>query len=257
MVLMLCEEKLGVRSYTHVVEPERTIPADMEQELEDDVRRLLDAEPIQYVLGVCDFYGRRFHVDRSVLIPRPETELLVKEAVVWALGKDKPLRMLDMCTGSGCIAWSLQKEVPDAEVVGVDISEDALKVAAGQFPDAGPEFVLADVLGEAPDFGGRSFDLIVSNPPYIMEKEKALMRPNVLEWEPEIALFVPDEDPLLFYRAVADWAGKLLSPGGLGIVEINESLGDSTAQVFASKGFSEIRQVKDYFGKSRFIRFSK
>lgn len=257
MVLMLCEERLGVRSYTHVVEPDFAIPSEMEQVLESDIRRLLNAEPIQYVLGFCDFYGRRFSVSPAVLIPRPETELLVREAVVWALAQQRPLRILDMCTGSGCIAWSLHEEIPDAEVVGVDISEEALAIAAGQFGKTGPEFIRVDVLGGIPDFGGLKFDLIVSNPPYIMEKEKAAMRPNVLDWEPGIALFVPDEDPLVFYRAVAGWAEKLLAPGGLGIVEINESLGESTAAVFAGSGFSDVRQVSDYFGKSRFVEFSK
>lgn len=258
IVLMLCEEKLGVRPYTHIVEPDRTVPDGMVCELEDDLRRLLDSEPVQYVLGACEFYGRRFRLDRSVLIPRPETELLVREAVTKAMDMPGPVRVLDLCTGSGCIAWSILKEVQDASVVAVDISEDALALASGQFPGPGPEFLKADLLDEIPDaLDRKSFDLIVSNPPYIMEKEKAAMRPNVLEWEPEIALFVPDEDPLLFYRAIARWSERLLVPGGYGIVEINETQGSGVKQIFEGCGFMDVCVISDYFGKSRFVSFRR
>lgn len=258
IVLMLCEEKLGVRPYTHIVEPDRTVPDGMVCELEDDLRRLLDSEPVQYVLGACEFYGRRFRLDRSVLIPRPETELLVREAVTKAMDMPGPVRVLDLCTGSGCIAWSILKEVQDASVVAVDISEDALALASGQFPGPGPEFLKADLLDEIPDaLDRKNFDLIVSNPPYIMEKEKAAMRPNVLEWEPEIALFVPDEDPLLFYRAIARWSERLLVPGGYGMVEINETQGSGVKQIFEGCGFMDVCVIPDYFGKSRFVSFRR
>ena len=260
MVLMLCEDRLGVRSYTHIVEPRTEIPEDSLPGLESDMARLLASEPIQYVLGHTEFYGRDFLVNPSVLIPRPETEQLVKEAVVFALNLGRPARVLDLCTGSGCIAWSILQEVPDCEVVAVDISEDALRTAALQFPDSGrkPVFINADVLDNGAEFPfDGKFDLIVSNPPYIMDSQKSDMRRNVLEYEPPIALFVPDADPLVFYRAIAGWSKRFLSPDGTGLVEINEDLGDETKHVFLSAGYENVNIIQDFFSKNRIIRFSK
>ena len=256
MVLMLCEERLGVRSWTHIVEPQTTIPDDALQGLEADMDALLRWTPIQYVLGFADFYGRRFRVDPSVLIPRPETELLVREAVTAGLSLGRPPRVLDLCTGSGCIAWSVLKEIPDAEVTAVDISESALSTARSQFAGPAPVFIRADVLDTEQDFGYGPFDLILSNPPYVMEKEKTSMRKNVLDHEPSLALFVDDADPLLFYRAVARWARRFLSPGGIGIVEINEALGAQTADVFRASGFSDVTVIRDLSGRFRMVRFS-
>ena len=260
MVLMLCEERLGVRSYTHIIEPQTMVPEEALPGLESDVARLAKAEPLQYVLGKAEFYGRSFDVNPSVLIPRPETEQLVKEAVSFALNLGRPARVLDLCTGSGCIAWSVLQEAPGCEVVALDISEPALRTAEGQFPgsECSPRFVRADVLDFRKGLGveGR-FDLIVSNPPYIMESQKQDMRPNVLEYEPGLALFVPDGDPLLFYRAVEHWASQLLSEDGAGFVEINEDLGPQTAALFTDAGWKEVLQIQDFYGKTRFVRFSK
>lgn len=258
MILMLCQDRLGVKSYTHVTEPGFEIPADRLGGLQDDLRRLLSGEPLQYVTGECEFFGRKFIVNPSVLIPRPETEILVQKAVTDALTLDRPLRVLDLCTGSGCIAWSLALEVPFAEVVGVDISEDALEVAQGQFPDGrNIRFLKADVLDPGQDFPEGQFDLILSNPPYIMEKEKSQMRRNVLDYEPELALFVPDTDPLVFYRAVAEWARLRLVPSGRGYVEINETLGPQTAEVFRSAGMVNVRILDDFSSKNRIVSFEK
>jgi len=267
MVSMLCEERLGVKSYTHIVIPSTEVPDYALPGLQEDLRRLLAAEPLQYVLGFANFYGRRFNVTPDVLIPRPETELLVAEAVKSGLALDRKLRVLDLCTGSGCIAWSLSEELEDAEVVAVDISPAALDVARSQFGGPGPEFILADVLaGPDPLMDGplldpsgavRTFDLIVSNPPYVMEKEKALMRPNVLAHEPALALFVPDDDPLLFYRAIASWAQRLLSPDGTGIVEINESLCEETMEVFRAAGFRNVVGMRDLSRRFRMVRFTR
>lgn len=260
IVLMLCEELLGVKSYTHVVEPGYEIDvADMPR-LSEALRRLCAAEPVQYVLGYADFYGHRFRVTKDVLIPRPETEILVQEAV--ALAGDGKMRILDLCTGSGCIAWSLALALPGAEVVGVDISEAALSVARGQglaIPGMkSPGFVLADILKDPAGFGEEaSFDMIVSNPPYVMESQRAQMRPNVLDYEPALALFVSDEDPLVFYRAVAAWAKRLLVPGGRGIVEINNLLADSLTRLFSACGFSDITPICDLSGAVRHISFLK
>lgn len=173
------------------------------------------------------------------------------------------MHILDMCTGSGCIAWTLALEMPGAEVTAVDVSDGALAVASGQdFAEemaltgaCAPKFLKADVLCH-PEPSLCQFDIIVSNPPYVMDKEKALMRSNVLEHEPHLALFVPDDDPLLFYRAVADWANVLLKPEGFGMVEINEALGPETADVFRSAGFSSVTIIKDLAEKDRFVMFS-
>lgn len=257
MVLMLCSEILGTASYTHIVEPEREVPTESLPELEAALRRLGAGEPIQYVLGFAEFCGLRFKVSPAVLIPRPETELLVKEAVTAALASGPRPRVLDLCTGSGCIAWSIFKEVPQSSVVAVDISEDALALASDQFSGDGPIFLKADVLDAESTLECGQFDILVSNPPYVMEKEKALMRPNVLDYEPSLALFVPDNDPLLFYRAIAVWSARCLVPGGTGIVEINEALGEETCAVFRSAGFKEVSAIEDFYGKNRFVRYKK
>lgn len=261
LVLMLCEEMLGVRNYTHIIEPQTEIPAEREAELEDGLDRLCAGEPIQYVLGTAEFCGRRFAVGPGVLIPRPETELLVAEGLrtLRQMESVQAPRVLDLCTGSGCIAWSVALEIRDAQVCGVDLSEDALRYAEMQFPGAGnaPVFLRADVLDAGMELPGGPFDLLTANPPYVLARERAQMRPNVLEHEPETALFVPDDDPLLFYRAIARQALRFLRPGGTGLVEINEALGAETAGTFREAGLKNIRILRDFSEKERIIRFEK
>ena len=262
MLLMLCEAQLGVQRHTPILEPAYPIPPERLESLLSALERLKTGEPVQYVLGFSEFMGRRFRVSPAVLIPRPETEQLVMEAVQTLRGLPRGARVLDLCTGSGCIAWSLALEVPGTSVVGLDISRQALEVARSQdFPlppgAQAPVFIQADILDTAQPFPFGPFDWVLSNPPYIMEAEKAQMRRNVLDFEPSAALFVPDTDPLVFYRAVAAWCGRLLVPGGRGLVEINESLGVDTAEVFASAGFGDVRQMKDFFDKDRFVSFRK
>ena len=275
IVLMLCESLIGTKSYTHIVEPRYDIDKKAEQPLAEAMLRLQAGEPIQYVIGRTDFCGHSFKVNRNVLIPRPETELLVREAIKIAgriqrmripYGKSaEPVRVLDLCTGSGNIAWSVALGVPGARVVGVDISEAALDVARSQNFSAdlkatgalAPTFVAADVLDTEQEFNYGSFDLILSNPPYIMEKERALLRKNVVDYEPASALFVPDDDPLLFYRAVARWSERFLSPEGKGLTEINEVLPKETVAVFRDSGFGEIDVIKDFFDKNRFVFYMK
>lgn len=256
LVLMLCRELLGVTNYTHVVEPRTAVPEERLPELEAALARLCAGEPIQYVLGVAEFCDRRFVVGPGVLVPRPETELLVAEAVrtLQEMELDRAPRVLDLCTGSGCIAWSIALDIRDAEVIGVDLSETALDYARKQFPQ-GPSFIQSDVLDTEQAFPYGPFDLIVSNPPYVLERERTQMRPNVLDWEPDLALFVPDDDPLRFYRAVARWAQRFLRPGGVGLVEINEALGPETAEVFRAAGFKNVRNLPDFYQKDRFVRF--
>lgn len=254
LVLMLAESRLGVKSYTHIIEPETAVPDESDVILYDDMSRLLAGEPVQYVLGEADFYGRRFKVAPGVLIPRPETEMLVQEALKHIHDDSE---VLDLCTGSGCIAWTVALEQPGARVKAVDISEAALGIAESQPYDNGPSFIRADILTE-PDLAlFDTVDVLLSNPPYIMESEKVLMRKNVLEYEPESALFVPDSDALVFYRAIAVWAKKLLVPGGYAIVEINEKLGPETFSLFKDAHFTDVEVIKDLFGKNRFVAFHK
>lgn len=258
----------GVRPYAWVLDPGlEASPA-----LEEGLRRLLAGEPLQYVVGWQEFYGRRFHVEPGVLIPRPETGILVREACVRAL-QLPAARVLDLCTGSGCIAWSIALEVPGASVTAVDLSDDALAIARGQNPvnlpaESGPEarpeaqfvaprFVKADVLSPQQIFPGGPFDILTANPPYIRESETALMHRNVLEHEPAMALFVPDDDPLVFYRAIAGHALRCLAPGGWGIVEINEALGRETADVFVMAGLQKVGILRDFFGRERFVTFNR
>ena len=260
LVSLLCRERLGVTSYTHIVEPQFEIPAASLPVLAYDMERLSEGEPIQYVLGYAEFFGRKFKVNPAVLIPRPETELLVEEAVRMLRAVGPKPRVLDLCTGSGCIAWSVAFGAPGAEVTAVDISPEALGLAETQFSVlpaevTAPVFVRSDVLAACPEIDG-TFNLLVSNPPYVMEKEKSLMRRNVLGYEPGLALFVPDDDPLLFYRAMATAATRLLAPTGVGIVEINEALGPETEEIFRSAGYSETEIIRDFFAKDRFVKFS-
>ncbi|HEX2534491.1 MAG TPA: peptide chain release factor N(5)-glutamine methyltransferase [Chitinophagaceae bacterium] len=243
------------------------------RQLESFTARLLQQEPVQYVLGESWFYGMRLYVDRHVLIPRPETEELVDWIVreVRASGiatqKERPtepdatteLKILDVGTGSGCIALALKKALPRAEVWGCDCSEGALNVARrnGAELDIRVDFVGLDFL----DAGQRrqlpSVDLIVSNPPYIPEKDKASMHPNVLEHEPHTALFVPDEHPLLFYEALADFAHHRLHRAGSLYVEIHEGLGADVVVLLHRKGFTDVVLKKDMQGKDRMIRAGK
>ena len=298
MVFAYFDDVFGFKRHTHILEPELEIPGQDVVKVLGDFARMAVGEPLQYVTGKAFFYGREFRVSPDVLIPRQETELLIGSLLSslppktlafpavrhplagggmsspsFAENNDQqtktPVRILDLCTGSGCIAWTLALEIPSSEVTAVDISEGALGVASRQdfteeYARTGalpPLFVNADVLkGPQPfieAYGDGKFNIIVSNPPYVMDKEKALMRMNVLDHEPHLALFVPDDDPLVFYRAVAGWAMELLADDGIGIVEINEALGEDTAQVFRDCGFSQVAVVKDLHEKDRFVKFIK
>ena len=256
MVLMFLQHSIGTSRHTHILEPLYEVSEEASAEALGAFGRMASGEPIQYIIGKAYFYDREFKVTPDVLIPRPETELLVREAVNWARRSGrKSLRVLDLCTGSGCISWSMALELPGTEVTAVDISDGALAVASGQkFEcDVPPKFIKADVLA-GPVEGLGSFDMILSNPPYVMDSEKALMRKNVLDHEPWLALFVSDDDPLIFYRAVAEWAKLLLKPEGLCLVEINESLGRQTAKVFDDAGFGDVEVLQDLNSRDRFIR---
>ncbi len=266
MTLSYLGSALGTSRHTHILEPSFAVSDEAVSDARAAFARMASGEPLQYVVGKSWFYGREFNVTPDVLIPRPETEILCREVCDFlaeqrTAGLDMAPKILDLCTGSGCIAWTLALENPGAEVTAVDISDGALAVAGGQNFDEEisrtgaslPVFVKADVLAEPADSG--SFDILVSNPPYVMDSEKALMRSNVLEHEPHLALFVPDDDPLLFYRAIINWARTFLKPGGFAVVEINEALGPLTADLYRSAGFSGVRLLSDLSDKDRFVSF--
>ena len=255
------------------------ISADEERKLEEIIIRLQKGEPVQYVLGEADFAGRTFHVEPGVLIPRPETAELcqwIEEDIAGKStdspkdssedsSKDSPevspqatddaRRILDICTGSGCIAITLGLNIPNSEVTGWDISEDALRIAQGNMEmlkarNVRIEYQDALALPKAAE----AADLIVSNPPYICEKEKADMEKNVLEHEPSLALFVPDEDPLKFYRAIAEYASSALKSGGALYFEINPIYEKETREMLLKLDFKDIETKEDAFGKKRMMR---
>ena len=233
------------------------LSSDEERNLEEIIARLQNGEPVQYVLGKADFAGRTFHVEPGVLIPRPETAELCQwiEEEVSSLEADERKQILDICTGSGCIAITLGLTLPNSEVTGWDISEDALRIAQGnvEMLKAGNvriEYQDALMLPKAAE----TADIIVSNPPYICEKEKADMEKNVLEHEPSIALFVPDEDPLKFYRAIAEYASSALKSEGALYFEINPIYEKETRKMLQSLGFKDIETKEDAFGKKRMMK---
>jgi len=220
--------------------------------MEKDIEALAAGCPVQYVVGAAYFCGRRFSVREGVLIPRPETE----ELAAWIVaGEPQARRILDIGTGSGCIAATLALELPQAEVFAADISDEALAVAAENCRALGAGVVLrrADALtGLAERFPER-FDLLVSNPPYVPERDRAAMHPNVRDHEPAEALFVPDDDPLLFYRAIARAGRRMLAPGGRLYFEIYHRAGDGLRRLLSAEGYGDIRLREDINGKPRML----
>lgn len=262
---LLCHY-LGIQPYKIIAEPETEISGGASgsgagasggaaEALLEALARMEEGCPLQYVLGFTEFCGMKVRVSQGCLIPRPETEEMVSlilDTFEPPVPEGEPFNILDLCTGSGCIAYALARAFPEAQVFGCDISTAALDVACRQRIKVGgarPVFFQADIL-KAPPAGLPKFSLIVSNPPYVMESERAQMRRNVLDYEPSEALFVPDDDPLRFYAAIRSWASALLLPGGEIWMEINERLGAETAAVFGPA--AEILQ--DLSGKDRFLR---
>jgi len=227
------------------------------------VERLQNSEPIQYVLGEMEFYGLPFEVSPAVLIPRPETEELVRLIIRSNEASDAPklTNILDIGTGSGCIAITLAKNLPESKVYALDISEEALQTARrnAQRNEAVVHFFQADILSvtmlqKTPVLP--QFELIVSNPPYVKNIEKAAMKPNVLNYEPSQALFVPDDDPILFYDRIAGLALEKLTENGLLYFEINALHGDMICRMLDKKRFHNITLLHDLSGKERFIKAS-
>ncbi len=256
---MLIESFYGVSRIQLAMDSDYAI--DDSKEIMDALELLKQQKPIQYIIGETEFNGLPFKVNGHVLIPRPETEELVE----WVLKKvdhNKPITILDIGTGSGCIAISLAKNLPNAKVFALDVSAKALKTAKenADLNDVNVEFIEADILtvGHAELVSvSHKFDIIVSNPPYVREKEKQFMKPNVLENEPHLALFVKDENPLLFYEAIAQFASNNLSMGGQLFFEINEYLGHAMIDLLNDNNFKNIELKQDIFRKDRMIKGEK
>lgn len=231
------------------------ISPDEKQLIEKMVEDLKKFRPIQYVLGEAEFYGLKFKVDEHVLIPRPETEELVERILKKFIVHRSPFTILDIGTGSGCIAVALAKFFPDAEVYALDISEKALEVAAKNARNNQVEvqFVRHDIFEDLPGNLPGQWDIIVSNPPYITPAEKEMMSKNVLDYEPHAALFVPQEKPLLFYGRIAGIARNCLKENGKLYFETSAFHGEAAAEMLKEKGFGDVRLFRDISGRDRMI----
>ncbi len=237
--------------------PEKEITIEQSETLNNTLSRLQTGEPIQYILGHTEFYGLPFKVNPSVLIPRPETEELVEWALASVSSSQLAVgKILDMGTGSGCIAISLKKYLPNADVSAIDISNEALKTARqnAELNEVEINFIHADMLNLTnQSLITNHYSLIISNPPYVTLHDKTQMHTNVTDFEPHSALFVPEDDPLIFYKAIADFAIKNLASDGLLFLEINENSGKQTVDLLKNKGFKNIELRKDMSGRDRMI----
>jgi len=246
----------GFDKTQYLIHQQEEVSSDQVLQMERILAELQTGKPIQYCLGETEFMGLAFQVNPAVLIPRPETE----ELVHWILDEVAnhqlhASRILDIGTGSGCISVSLKSKLPDADIWALDSSSEALETAKLNAINNGVElnFLEIDILKDDID---EFFDILVSNPPYVTETEKAQMHKNVLDFEPHTALFVPDQDPLIFYHRISDLALQHLKPGGLLFFEINEQLGKQTLELLEAKGFHSLELRKDFFGKDRMIKAS-
>jgi len=266
IVMMLLEHYFAINRISIALNPDLCLNESELAKLDSSVNELMTNRPIQYVIGKTEFCDMTFEVNENVLIPRPETE----ELVSLILSTDNSQRstdngqrttdtinILDVGTGSGCIAISLAKLIENSNVTAIDISEKALEVAKrnAKLNGVDVDFIHADILS---DFHiSKKFDIIVSNPPYVCESERIDMRANVLEFEPSTALFVDDNDPIVFYRHIINFAKENLTPHGVVWFEINENLGKETVELCKSYGFSNSLVIKDFFGKDRFVKSTR
>ena len=258
---IILEKLHGFKRIDLALNPQKVMDGAHLKQWKNIVSELKKQRPVQYILGETEFYGLRFLVNENTLIPRPETEELVEliiESTNYELRNTK-LKVLDIGTGSGCIAISLAKHLPTSEVFAIDVSEKALDVAKknAELNKVAIDFIstnILDVVNLSAVAGlYKQFDIIVSNPPYVRNLEKDQIKPNVLEYEPHLALFVDDIDPLLFYRKIAELAIKNLNPNGKLYFEINQYLGNETVELVKSFGFKNVKLIKDIYGNDRMI----
>ncbi len=280
LMRILLEDLFGIDWNRQLMEPNLCIDERQHYLLSEAVRRLLAGEPVQYVTGMARFNDLLLKVSPAVLIPRPETEELVQKIGTGLLrettnlpchssmgkcgsmesmggGSNKgklPLRIWDIGTGSGCIAIALAKQFPNAEVIAFDVSDEALQIAKQNAESnvVKVTFVHDDILHPQSDYFSQPVDVVVSNPPYVCDNERAAMEANVLDWEPESALFVPDDDPLRFYRQILALAQPQLNPNSQIWFEINERMGEEMLQLCCEMGFAEAEIIEDFAGRPRF-----
>lgn len=250
---IVMEEVLHYSTVDSILRAQNEAPEFMPGRLEDIIQRLERNEPIQHILGVAVFHGHRFSVTRATLVPRPETEQLV-DLIVDGNGQREDLRVMDVGTGSGCIAISLARALKFAQVTAIDVSQEALAVAQAnaQALKARVKFQRADILA-MPLWPAHSLDILVSNPPYVCHSERAGMERNVLDYEPANALFVPDDDPLLFYRPIVRQAAHALADGGQLYLEVNRRYASDVAALITAAGLVDTRIHLDTFGNQRFV----
>ncbi|MBO7144567.1 MAG: peptide chain release factor N(5)-glutamine methyltransferase [Salinivirgaceae bacterium] len=246
-------EHFGFTRVQVIAYPDAKLSETDYEQLQLMLKRLADGEPLQYVVGTEWFMDMPFSVCRDVLIPRPETEELVR-LIVGCCKQPSP-RIVDVGTGSGCIAVLLAKLIDGAQVTAIDVSAAAIEVARrnAEQNSAQVEFVRADILADNQLFAPSSLDVVVSNPPYVTETDKNQMSRNVLDFEPHLALFVPDSDPLLFYRRIAELAQQWLKSGGMLFFEINERFGPETVQLLENMRFDNVELHRDFYEKNRMV----
>ena len=257
-IFLAFEHYLGYSKTDVLLNDEKTVSESELLKFNFLVKDLKKQKPIQYILGKTEFYGLNFNVAPGVLIPRPETEELV-EMIIKENKNRNQLDILDIGTGSGCIAITLKKYLPKASVFAFDISKDALNIAQGNalLNDVEVNFEQVDILNYNEFSHGIMLDIIVSNPPYVLKSEKELMQKNVLDHEPHLALFVNDNEPFLFYKAIGAYAKEYLKDNGKLYFEINEKYDHEIIAVFKEMGFSNCSVIKDLNGKNRFLRVNK
>ena len=259
---ILISHYLKLNRIALVLEPDLTISKNEEQPLFEALSRLKVQEPIQYIISETEFFGLPFKVNEHTLIPRPETEELVTfviESSRFKVQDSRPLTILDIGTGSGCIAVSLAKNISNAKVYAIDVSEEALKIAKhnAELNKADIHFFKVDILNSSTwnlEFKDLEFDIIVSNPPYVRHLEKKEIKNNVLNYEPHLALFVEDDNPLQFYEAIANFAMDNLNKKGCLFFEINQYLGNETKQLLQDKGFTDLELKPDIFGNNCMLK---
>ena len=254
IVEIVFEHLFGFSKTDLILKSENLIEESETIKIETFLKRLKDHEPIQYILGYTYFYKCFFNVDENVLIPRPETE----ELVDWIIAETKnnsDLQILDIGTGSGCIAVSLAVNLKNPVVYAMDVSQEALQLTLrnAEKNRSIVNIIKDDILNPVQNSENLNFDIIVSNPPYVLISEKEKMQKNVLDYEPELALFVKDEDPLLFYKAVVNYSKKYLKPCGKLYFEINETLGSELLLLLEKSGFVDLKMKKDINGKDRMV----
>jgi release factor glutamine methyltransferase len=275
ITLLVLEEITGMSRAKIKAFPEDDVDGEAIEKIQSILEELKTGRPVQYILGSTEFYGLSFLVNPATLIPRPETEELVEWILSlvgsWKLAVGTSLSVLDIGTGSGCIAISLKKNLPHAAVTAIDISAGALHTAMQNavINDVKVDFVEQDILkvdksgspkaGSTSSFDIRNsmFDIIVSNPPYVTLEDKLQMHQNVTNFEPHSALFVPENDPLLFYKAIANYAAGQLLPGGVLFFEINENFGKETVELLTDNAFKNIELRKDMSGRDRMVKAVK